>query len=90
MDSNEQFRKNNELFGLFMQEVLDDPDLLDNIPEGADIVFLPDIDPELREANLSLGESRQREGARVVYIRIQMVPEVRTVFVPRLVVEKVA
>ncbi len=81
------FRKNNELFVIFMQQVLDNPDLLDRIPDGADIIFLPDSDPVLRQANIELGREREREGAKVIYIRIEMVPQVRTVYVPRLKLE---
>jgi len=84
MDRKEQFRKNNELFALFMQEVLDNPELLDAIPDGADILFLPDSDPELCEANRELGDNRRRAGAKVVFIRIEMVPQLKTVYVPRL------
>jgi len=72
---------------MFMQQVLDDPELLDHIPDGADIIFLPDSDPLLREANRELGAEREREGADVAYVRIEMVPQLRTVFVPRLNIE---
>jgi hypothetical protein len=81
------FSKNNELFAMFMQQVLDDSDLLDQIPDGAEIIFLPDSHPALRQANLDLGNEREREGKQITYIRIEMVPEVRTVYVPRLKLE---
>jgi hypothetical protein len=71
----EMFYKNNELFAIFMQHVLDNPDLLDQIPDSADIIFLPDSDPALRQANLELGQEREREGAQVTFY-IEMVPEV--------------
>jgi len=87
VDRDEQFRRNHDLFEIFMQQVLDDPELLDSVPNGADIIFLPDNDPELRDANLELGAEREREGAKVVYVRIEMVPQLRTIFVPRLSVE---
>ena len=89
MDRDEQFRRNHDLFEMFMQQVLDDPGLLDRIPDGADIIFLPNSDPALREANLELGAEREREGATITYIRIEMVPQLRTIFVPRLNVEPV-
>jgi len=89
MDRDEQFRKNHDLFEMFMQQVLDDPELLDRIPDGADIIFLPNSDPALRKANLELGAEREREGATVTYVRIEMVPQLRTIFVPRLNVEPV-
>ena len=83
MTREEQFKRNNELFAMFMQQVLDTPDLTDDIPEGADIIFLPQSDPELCAANRELGRSRQAEGRPVTYVTIELVPEVRTVFVPR-------
>jgi len=84
MTREEQFRKNNELMALFMQQVLDDPELLEAIPEEAEILFLPQNDPELCQENLQLGKARQANGQEVAYISIELVPQVRTVFVPRL------
>ena len=45
---------------------------------------MPQNDPELCEANQELGKARQAEGRQVMYIEIELVPQVRTVFVPRL------
>lgn len=84
MNRDEQFRRNNDLFEIFMQQILDEPELLSRIPDGADIIFLPDSDPALREANQQLGAEREREGATITYVRIEMVPQLRTIFVPRL------
>ena len=70
-----------------MQQVLDDPELLDDIPNGVNIVFLPDNDPELLEANRELGRIKRQEGKQVVFVQVKLVPEVRTVFVPRLSVK---
>jgi hypothetical protein len=85
----EQSRKNNELMALFMQQVLDDPEFLDAIPDEAEIIFLPQNDSDLCEANLELGKARQAKGRQVVYISIELVPQVRTFFVPRLRLAKV-
>ena len=84
MTREEQFRKNNELFELFMQRVLETPEFTESIPKGAEIIFLPTSDPELYQENLKLGEARKSEGHEVVYIRIELVPQVRTIFVPHL------
>ena len=85
----EQSRKNNELMALFMQQVLEDPEFLEAIPDEAEIIFLPRNDSDLCEANLQLGRARQAEGRKVVYISIELVPQVRTFFVPRLRLEQV-
>jgi hypothetical protein len=84
MTREEQFRKNNELFELFMQQVLETPEFAERIPEGAEIIFLPTGDPELYQENLKLGKAHKNEGHKVVYIKIELVPQVRTIFVPRL------
>jgi len=44
----------------------------------------PQDDPGLCEANLKLGKARQAEGRQVVYIKIELMPQLRTAFVPRL------
>jgi hypothetical protein len=80
----EQFRKYNDLVALFMLLVLDDPEFLGAIPDEAEIIFLPQNDPGLCEANLELGKARQAEGRQVVYISIELVPQIRTFFVPCL------
>lgn len=90
MDREQQFRKNNELFELFMQEVLESPDFVDKIPNDAEVIFLPQSDPELCEMNRKLGQVREQEGHKVVYVHIELVPQVRTVFVPRLVLAETA
>ena len=84
MDRNEQFRRNNELFRIFMQEVLDNPTLSQGIPEGAEIIFLPENDPELKEANLALAQDGEAQGKEVLIVKIKLVPEIKTVYVPKL------
>jgi hypothetical protein len=39
------------------------------------------------EANLELARTKQDEGDQVVFVRVRLVPEVRTIFVPCLSVE---
>ena len=52
----------------FLQSILADPSILDEIPEGAAVYLLPDDDPELVEANLK-GAERSRQRGYPVYIR---------------------
>lgn len=84
MDRDEQFRRNNELFRMFMHQVLDSPKFAQLIPDGADIVFLPEHDPELKAANLELVKQLEAEGKHVFVVKVTLVPETRTVFVPKL------
>jgi len=50
------------------RDIVDDPSLLDEIPEGATVVLIPDDDAELAEANLRQGIAAFRAGANV-YLR---------------------
>jgi hypothetical protein len=85
MTRQEQCRRNDELFALFMRQVLDNPALTRKIPKGAEVIFLPENDPELYQANLELGKRvKAKENKRVVYIKITLVPQTMTVYVPRL------
>ncbi len=85
MTRKEQFRRNHKLFALFMRQVLNNPTLARKIPKGAEVIFLPENDPELYEANLELGKTiKENDGKRVVYIKIALVPQVMTVYVPHL------
>lgn len=52
----------------FLQSILADPSILDEIPEGAAVYLLPDDDPELVEANLK-GAERSRQRGHPVYVR---------------------
>lgn len=87
MEREEQFRRNHDLFEVFMLEALNDPELTEHIPNGASVIFLPANDPELLKANLELARIKRQEGERVVFVRVTLVPEMRTVFVPRLSIE---
>jgi hypothetical protein len=77
--------KNLELHYHLMMQLLREPDSLD-LPEEAEIVFLPEDDETLREANVMLGKRREKTGARVVYVSVRLVPETRTVLRPELAV----
>jgi len=84
MDRDEQFRRNNELFRIFMHQVLDSPKFAQLIPDGAEIIFLPEHDPELKAANLALAQTLSAEGKKVTFVKVSLVTETRTVFVPKL------
>ena len=52
----------------FLQSILADPTILDEIPEGAGVFLLPDDDPELAEANRR-GAERARQRGHPIYVR---------------------
>jgi len=84
MDKEEQFKRNNELFRIFMQEVLDNPSFSLGIHEGAELIFLPENDPELKEANLALAQESEAQGKKVLLVKVKLVPETKTIYVPIL------
>jgi len=67
----EDLFKKNHLLGIeFDRYLLEHPELLERIPEDAEIFFLPDEDPELSQENLRMAEQRKAEGGKVVFVRI--------------------
>ena len=90
MTRQEQTRRNDQLFALFMRQVLENPALTRKIPKHAEVIFLPENDPELYQANVELGKRvKSKEGKQVVYIKISLVPQVMTVYLPRFEFSKV-
>lgn len=52
----------------FAKSIIDDPAILEDIPDGATLVLLPDDDAELSRENLRLGVESAERGEDV-YIR---------------------
>ena len=88
MEREEQFRRNHELFEMFMVEILTNPDLAERIHDDASVIFLPENSAELLAANLELARMKQKENKEVIFVRVKLVPEVRPVFIPRLSIEQ--
>jgi len=49
---------------------LEHPEILEQIPENAEIHFLPEEDPELSQENLTIAESQKGEGRTILLVRI--------------------
>ena len=49
--------------------LLDHPDVLGSLPEGFEMVILPEDDPEMRSYNLELLDTYGSEGRPVVFVR---------------------
>lgn len=84
MNIQEQFRRNHRLFELYMKEVFRNPSLADRVPDKADIVMLPDDDPELRAENQKLAQKLTSEGRHPILLPVRLVPQTRTVLVPEI------
>lgn len=55
----------------FDRYVLENPDLLEKIPDGAEIIFLSENDPELCEENRELARIHREQGKTLLFIRIE-------------------
>jgi hypothetical protein len=64
------FRKNHQLGVEFDRYLLEHPEVMQQIPDGAEVVFLPEDDPDLLQENLRIAKDRQRESGAVVLVRI--------------------
>jgi Family of unknown function (DUF5647) len=60
--------RNLELTHGFTQAMLDNPELLNDVPNGVHLVLLPEDDPEMFEVNLRIGLDAARRGENV-YLR---------------------
>jgi hypothetical protein len=58
--------RNLELTRGFTQAMLDDPALLQSIPNGVQLVLLPEDDPVMFETNLTIGLDAARRGENVL------------------------
>jgi hypothetical protein len=63
--------KNIELSAEFSRYLFEHPQVEERIPSGAEIVFLPEFDQELKEFNIGLGKQIEAEGGRVLYVAIK-------------------
>ena len=57
MRKEDVFRKKHTLGIEFDRYLMEHPDILEQIPENAEIYFLPDDDPDLSRENLEITES---------------------------------
>ena len=79
--------KNITLSFEFERYVLEHPELLEQVPQGAEVVLLPRDDPELYRINLQAARRAQGEGdvPPVIYVEIEALAPSRSRLVnPRL------
>lgn len=63
--------KNLDLLNEFMKYAFDNPEVLERIPEDAELVILPIDDPELYEYNKKTAEKILSHGGRVVFVKMK-------------------
>jgi hypothetical protein len=78
--------KNITLSFEFERYILEHPQMLEQIPDGAQVVLLPHDDPELYRINLNAAQARQAdETTPIVYVEIEALAPPRSRLVnPRL------
>jgi len=75
MTENETIKRNLDLLNEFMKIAFDQPEILDKIPKGSELIILPENDPELYAANLKIKQSLEEKGKKVVVVRMKK-PEI--------------
>jgi len=66
----EMARKNLVLGIEFDKYLIEHPNLIEKIPQGAYVVLLPEYDPDLFKANMRLARKRLKEGEKVVFVKV--------------------
>ena len=70
MRKEDVFRENHLLGVEFDRYLLEHPEVLEQIPENAEIYFLPEDDPDLSQENLRIAEAEKTEGRKVILVKI--------------------
>ena len=85
MTERDYFDKNLELSTEFSKYILTHPEIEQQIPEGAQVVFLLESDPELSRKNQEMAKKQKEEGQSVVFVRIKgLRQEISRLIEPRL------
>jgi hypothetical protein len=70
MRKEDLFKKNHILGVEFDRYLLEHPEVLEQIPENAEVYFLPEEDPELSQENLKIAETQKTRGRKIVLVKI--------------------
>ena len=70
MRKEDLFKKNHIIGVEFDRYLLEHPEVLEQIPENAEVYFLPEEDPELSQENLKNAETQRTKGGKIVLVRI--------------------
>ncbi len=69
---NETVKKNLELHAQWMRYCFEHPEILDKIPEGAQIVIVPDNNPRLAKENMRTAEQLKAKNLPVVIVHLDL------------------
>ena len=70
MRKEDLFKKNHVLGVEFDRYLLEHPEFLEQIPENAEVYFLPEEDPELSQENLRIAETQKAKGGKIILVKI--------------------
>jgi hypothetical protein len=70
MTKREMFERNQQLSTEFDLYLLDHPEIADEIPDGALVVFVPAFDRHLARKNRALARRCRTPGQPIVYVRV--------------------
>jgi hypothetical protein len=70
MRKEDLFKKNHLLGVEFDRYLLEHPEVLEQIPEEAEVYFLPEEDPELSQENLKIAKTQKAGGRKIVLVKI--------------------
>ena len=62
----------------FDRYLLEHTEILEQLPEDAEIYFLPEDDPELSQENLKIAEAQKTEGRKVILVKISRLSPLRS------------
>jgi len=69
----------------FDRYVLEHPEFAEQIPSNAQVVLLPEDDPELSRRNLEISKAQREPGQPVIYVRIEkLLPPLSRLVNPRI------
>lgn len=79
MNKNNAIKKNLDLLSEFMKYAFENPEVLERIPVGSELVILPVGDRELYEYNKKMADQMFSQGKTIVLVKMKkpepMVPE---------------
>ena len=86
MGEQEEYFEKNLLYSTeFSKYLLEHPELERELPEGVQIFFLVESDPELSRKNLELAQKQKKEGQPILFVRVKgLRPEASRLIEPRL------
>jgi hypothetical protein len=64
-------QRNIALLGELTRYLLEEPHVLDSLPDDFELVILPDDDPEMRLYNLELLDRYESEGKAIVFVQVK-------------------